>query len=135
MFVTVFEIGDSHTPASVRIALDVAHFLAIRQREIGFFLQGFHQLTRYFAEVHVGAAVVRVAATFCAGSRPSITAGIHCLICSGSSEYSIPRNNVLSYRAAKRLRRKSIFSSPQTKLMCGTLLMNERGLFSTPFCT
>ncbi len=55
VFVAVAEIGDGDAPASVRIALDIAHFLTVRQREIGFFLQRLDQLAGYLAEVDVGA--------------------------------------------------------------------------------
>ncbi|MCY1528984.1 hypothetical protein D9M68_641080 [compost metagenome] len=74
---------------------------------------------------------MRVAATFWSAWRPFIASGTHCLICSGSSEYSMPRNSELCCRAAWRFLRKAMLSSPQTKLMCGTLLMKDFGLLST----
>ncbi|MNP21100.1 hypothetical protein D3C76_1137070 [compost metagenome] len=49
----VFQIGDCHAPAVIRIALETAHFGADLQFKVVFFLQSAHQLTGDFAVVHV----------------------------------------------------------------------------------
>ncbi|MNE42182.1 hypothetical protein D3C80_1362910 [compost metagenome] len=51
----VFQIGNRHAPAVIRVTLKAAHFGAELQMEVIFFLQGANQLTRDFAVVNVGA--------------------------------------------------------------------------------
>ncbi|MNI94498.1 hypothetical protein D3C73_1526080 [compost metagenome] len=53
--------------------------------------------------------------------------GAHLAILSWSSVYSMLRNSVLGFRASYRVFRKSAWSSPMTKLMCGTVLMKPLG--------
>ena len=50
----VFQIGNGHAPAVIRVALETAHFGAELQVEVLFFLQRRHQLTGNFTVVDVG---------------------------------------------------------------------------------
>ena len=53
LFFIVFQIGNGHAPAVIRIALEATHFGAELQIKVLFFLQGTYQLAGNFAVVHV----------------------------------------------------------------------------------
>src|SRR5262245_19173530 len=67
--------------------------------------------------------------------RPSMTSGAHFAISSRLSDQLMSLNNGHDFMASYRVFRKRILSSPQTRLMCGTCLMNCDGSGKHFFCT
>ncbi len=74
-------ILNRYVPGVVGITFEIRYLRGGLQGEVVIFLQAADQLASDFAVVDIGTTGVQVAATFCCGSRPSITSGAHCLIC------------------------------------------------------
>ncbi len=75
-------ILNRYVPGVVGITFEIRYLRGGLQGEVVIFLQAADQLASDFAVVDIGThRRPKVAATFCCGSRPSITSGAHCLIC------------------------------------------------------